>query len=235
MKVAIREELAYQLRILYLVDLLSMRWLGMTLLNLYGLKLREELHAGAYVQKKKTVNIRRDLRLRILHDTLIFQSSLPNINILNVIVDKANKPQDYDIFDKAWGALIQRFHNTISHQNFPGPRNAQDYGLVIVDQTEEKRLRDLTRKMRRFNPIPSQTGVGYRQVPIKTIVEDAIHRDSKHSYFIQMADVNAYFLYQKFFPCKYIKRKGAKNFFNHLNSVLCQVASPRDPQGIVRL
>jgi len=201
----------------------------------YGLKLREELHAGAFVQKKKTVDIRRDLRLRILHDALVFQSALPDINIINVIVNKIDKPSNYDVFNHAWGALIQRFHNTISNQNFPGPKNTQDYGIVVVDQTEEKRLRYLTRKMRRYNPIPSQTGQGYRQVPIKTIIEDAVHRDSKHSYFIQLADVNAYFLYQKFCTCKYVKKKGAKNFFDLLDPVLCKIASPRDPHGIVRL
>jgi hypothetical protein len=166
---------------------------------------------------------------------LAFQASLNDISVINVIVNKNGKAADYDVFEHAWTALIQRFHNTISHQNFPGPRNPQDYGLIVADKTDEKKLRELTRKMRRYNPIPSITGSGYRQLPVKTIVEDAVHRDSKHSLFIQAADVNAYFLFQQEKPCKYVRKKGATKFFHLLDPVLCKVASPRDPQGVVRL
>lgn len=50
-------------------------------------------------------------------------------------------------------------------------------------------------------------GPGVRPIPITTLVEDAVHRNSLHSYFIQLADVNAYFLYQRFQPCGYVRRK----------------------------
>ena len=67
----------------------------------------------------------------------------------------------------------------------------------------------------------------------KLIIEDAIHKDSAHSYFIQLADVNAYFLSQKFQPNQYIKRKGGKNYLDRLQPVLFKQASKKDLLGIV--
>lgn len=202
----------------------------------YGLKLREEIHTTHFIHKPGELQrIAKSLRLRLLRDVLDFEASLPDINILNIVIDKMGKPPEYDVFDQAWKVLVQRFHNTISHRNFPGPQNPEDLGLMVVDQTDEKKLRDLTRKMRRHNPIPNSGQEGYRQIPLTTLIEDPVHRNSLHSYFIQLTDVNAYFLFQKLAPCGYIKRKGAKNYFDRLDPVLCKVASNSDPQGIVRL
>jgi hypothetical protein len=201
----------------------------------YGLKLREELHAGDMLHKPgELARIPKSIRLKILREALDFQSALPDVSIVNIVVDKLGKPLDFDVFDVAWVTLIQRFHNTISYKNFPGPQNPDDRGLLVVDQTEERKLRGISRRIRRYNPVPSMFGPGARPIPITTLVEDAVHRNSLHSYFIQLADVNAYFLYQRFQPCGYVKRKGGRNYFNRLRPVLCTVASRSDADGIVR-
>lgn len=203
--------------------------------NRYGFKLREEIHAAHMIHKPGDLSrIAKSIRLKILKETLRFVGSLPDINVINIVVDKTGKDLDYDVFEMAWTVLIQRFHNTISHRNFPGPQNPEDLGLMIVDRTDEKKLRNLTRRMRRYNPIPDSGGGGnYRQILVSTLVEDPIHRDSLHSYFVQLADVNAYFLHQKIDPCKYIKKKGGRNYFDQLGPILCTVASRNDKQGIV--
>jgi hypothetical protein len=202
----------------------------------YGLKLRDEIHASHFIHSPGELSrIPKSLRLRILRDVIDMQATLPDVSIMNVIVDKQAKPADYDVFMSAWRALVQRFENTNSHRNFPGPRNADDFGVLIVDQTDEVKLRTLTRQLRVYNPVPSIDGIGYRQLPIKTVVEDAVHRNSVHSYFVQLSDVNAYFLYQKHGAAGYIERKGARNYFDRLDPVLCKVASNTDAQGIVRL
>lgn len=202
----------------------------------YGLKLREEIHAGHFLTKPGPMSrIPKSLRLRLLRDVLDFEATLPDVNVISIVVEKQGKPAEYDIFDNAWCALVQRFHNTISHRNFPGPRNPQDLGLLVVDETEEKKLKNLTRRMRVYNPIPNKYGGGYRQLPITTLVEDAVHRNSQHSFFIQLCDVNAYFLYQKHAPSKYVHKKGARNYLDRLDPILCKVASTADPQGIVRI
>jgi len=202
----------------------------------YGLKLREELHAAHFLQKPGVLaRIRKDLRLRIMRDVLDFEAGLPGVSAINILLDKSNKPLGYDVFNRAWMAMIQRFENTISHRNFPGPQNPQDYGLLVVDRTDEPKLRALSRKLRRHNPVPSIGGGSSRQLPIRTLVEDAVHRDSLHSYFIQLADVNAYYLLQREHPNQYIRKKGARNYFNRLSPILCTRASRQDPHGIVRL
>ena len=200
----------------------------------YGLKLRDEIHAADFIHRPGDLaRIGKSLRLRLLRDAIDFQAALPEISIINVVVDKRIKAPDTDIFEVAWTTLIQRFHNTMSHKNFPGPQNPDDKGLLIVDQTDEVKLRNLSRRMRRYNPVPSAFGQGHFAIPITTIVEDAVHRNSQHSYFIQLADVNAYFLFQKYQPCGYVQRKGARNYFSRLGPVLCTVASRSHPQGIV--
>lgn len=203
--------------------------------NRYGLKLREEIHASAFIHRPGDVSrIEKSIRLRILRETLDFQASVAaDINIINVVVDKRGKDSDTDIFEMAWATLIQRFHNTLSYKNFPGPQNADDRGIVVVDQTDEVKLRRLTRRMRRYNPVPSSVDGSARQIPVTTIVEDAVHRNSMHSYLIQLADVNAYFLYQKYQAGGYIAKKGGRNYFSRLGPVLCTVASRAHPEGIV--
>jgi hypothetical protein len=200
----------------------------------YGLKLREEIHAAHFIHNPGDLaRIHKSLRLQILRDVIDFEARLPNLSILNVIVDKQNKTPTDDIFDIAWMTLIQRFHNTIANKNFPGPQNPQDYGILVVDQTDEPKLRILARKMRRYNPVPSRFGTSSRLIPITTVVEDPVHRNSLHSYFIQLADVNAFFLYQKHLACKYVRKKGGRNYFDRLDPILCKVATRANDWGIV--
>lgn len=206
----------------------------------YGLKLREELHCTEFIHSPgKLSRIRKDLRLRILRDALDFEANLKTIQVINVVVDKLGKTPDNDIFQIAWQTLIQRFENTNKHNNLPKPKGGTlgksigDTGMLIVDRTDVHRLRKLSRKMGKFNHIPKAYGTGSFSMPTSTLIEDAVHRDSIHSYFIQLADVNAYFLKQKFQACGYVKRKGGRNYFDRLDPVLCKVASNSNKQGIV--
>ena len=200
----------------------------------YDLKVREEIHASEFISKPGQLKrIPKSIRLKILGKFLEFQASIQDISIINVVVVKSANP-GRDIFEIAWETLITRFHNTMSHHNFPGPRNPDDRGLIITDQTDEPKLRRLTRKMRRFNHVPSMINQGQsRSVPTITIVEDAVHRSSSHSAFVQLSDVNAYFLRQLFKPNRYIKTQGARHWFNKLGDALCTVASRDRPDGIV--
>lgn len=203
----------------------------------YGFKLREEIHSSHFIHKPKDFGrIAKSLRLRLLRDVIDFQASLSNYQIINVVINKKNKPPKSDIFDLAWQTLIQRIEKTVSHRHFIGSLyNTKDSAMLFVDKTDEIKLRALTRKMRRYNPMPNKNGIGsgYRLMPLKFIIEDAVHRDSAHSYFIQLADVNVYFLGQKFEPCGYVKKKGGRNYITRLQPVLCTKASGSNTLGIV--
>ncbi len=202
----------------------------------YGIKLRDELHASVLIHRPGELRrVPKSLRLRALRDCIDFQKELPDINLINIVVDKEGKEAGYDVFESAWKVLIQRFDNTISYRNFPGPHNPQDLGLLVADQGDERKLRILMRKMRKYNPVPNTGGSGFRDLPLKTITEDAVHRDSLHSYFVQLVDINAYFLHQKFEACKYVRNKGANNYFSRLEPILCKVACRVNPLGIVKI
>lgn len=204
----------------------------------FGLRLREEIHAAAFINRPgPLVRIPRNERLTIIRAFANELASMQDINIINVVVDKQGKPENYDVFIMAWKVLVQRFANTMSYRNFPGPINADERGMIFPDHTDVKELTQLMRQLRRFNPIPQQPqfGIGYRNLTMTTIIEDPSFRDSSHSYFIQAADLAAFLLYQKFAPNSYIRRKSAQNYFDRLNPILCKVASRKNPQGIVFL
>lgn len=202
----------------------------------FGLLLREEIHAGHMISNPGDIaRIKRNDRLSIIRFYLNEISSLPDISIINVVVDKQGKPADYDVMEKAWTALIQRFSNTISGRNFPGPANPDERGILIPDQSHAKFITGLLRKMRVYNPVPNRYGFGYRNIQVSNLIEDPFFKDSRDSYFIQAADVAAFALYQHLCPSAYIRRKSAQNYFQRLSNTLCKSASPRDPDGIVRL
>jgi hypothetical protein len=206
----------------------------------FGLLMREEIHAAHFISRPGSLSrIARNDRLSILRHFADELASMTDINIINVVVSKYNKPHDYNIFNSGWMALIQGFSNTISSRNFPGSKNSyDDNGMIIPDNTDVKKLTQLLRRMRRYNPIPnmqSMFGTGYRNLTVRNLIEDPYFKRSDDSYFIQAADLAAYLLYQHITPNKYMQLKGGHRHFDGLEPILCRQASHSDPRGIVWL
>lgn len=203
--------------------------------NFYGLKLREEIHAAHFFAKPgKLARIPKHDRLQICKRAIDFQENLGYINLVNVVVRKDGKPLTFDVFGIAWNRLVQRIDNTIQYGNFPnGNGRGVDKAIIIPDQTDNKKLTGLIRRMRRYNPVPNMGAPGYRMLQTNLIAEDPYFKDSAGSFIHQLVDVNAYFLYQMHHPNSYIRSKSAQNFFKRYNTALCKVASRNDPLGIV--
>jgi hypothetical protein len=204
-----------------------------TLRAVYGLPVRAEIHASEYI-KSRVFELPRHQRLGILRNTLDELAKIADISITNVIVDKTNKPADFDVFDFAWKALFQRFENTLVYGNFPGAHR-NDYGIIFTDATAGTKLLRMVRKMSVYNPVPNTGGGGYRNLPFVRIIEDPHGKNSAESMAIQMADVCAYFLHQRYRPNGYIRKQGAKYYFDRLTPVLNLNASRTSPLGIVEL
>jgi len=203
----------------------------------FGLLMTEEIHASGMINRPgRLVRIKRNDRLTILRAFLDEITHLPDVNVINVVADKRPSDTSDIVFDRTWTALIQRFEDTLSHRNFPGPANSDERGLIICDETDQ-RLNRLLRRMRRYNPVPHRKsfGQGYRDLRLKYIIEDPVHRDSKSTYFLQAVDTTAFFLYQELAPNSFIRRKGAKKYFRRLLPVLCTVATKTNPYGVVHL
>lgn len=204
----------------------------------FGLKLREEIHAAAMINRPgDLVRIKRNDRLTIIRAFADELTSMSDLHVINIAIDKQDKGTEYDVFTQAWRAMLQRFANTMTRNNFPGPHNADERGIIFADQTDTLKLTRLLRQMRRYNPVPNQSeyGPGYRHLQVHNIAEDPNFRNSRDSYFIQAADVVAFLLYQYLTPSAYMRRKSGQNYFTRMDLILSKVASTHDPYGIVRL
>lgn len=211
----------------------------------YKVYLDDELHAAHMIAKpsKIAASLRRlskHERLAIIRHFTDEIAMLSDVSIINVVVDKrtGRVPNKDAVFRWAWYSLFQRFENTIRYQNFPGPKNADDRGIVFPDATDRQKLRKYLDEMRLNNLLKVRQGHGafvYLNKPIRLIIEDPVVRDSQHSYLIQAADCVAFLLKQSVQPSNYMKRHGGNAYFKRLDSVLCKHASKTDPEGVVRL
>lgn len=207
----------------------------------FGLRLREELHAAHFISRPgELVRIPRNDRLTIMRHFADRLGAMPDLRLLAVIVDKAKaatRTPPPDVFTLAWGALLQRFENTLSHRNFPNAGTEESRGMLFPDHTDDLKLTSLTRRMRHYNPIPndSRFGGGYRDLPVAHIIEDPHLKNSATSYFIQAADLAAYLIYQGQAPNAYMRKKAGHNYYKRLGPICCTVASRADPMGFVRL
>jgi len=206
-----------------------------------GVNMNEELHASAMITRSKgklgnTLEVlKKHQRLAVLRRFVSEIARLPDISLINVVVDKTKRGSKEEVFQLAWKAMFQRFENTLDNRNFPGPLNPDERGLVFADNTDGGKLRQYLRAMRRFNPIPFRYGAATRNLPIRMIIEDPNLRDSRLFYFIQVVDCVAYMVKQYIKPCSYMKTKGGNSYFKRLEPVLCKVASRNDPYGLVRI
>jgi len=203
--------------------------------DVYGLNLRDEIHSAKYVDRGSGVSVPKHNRLLILKRFAECLADMPFISVTNVIINKADKPDKYDVFSNAWRALFQRFDTTLFYENFPGNHYEKDNGMVFCDNTDGKKLTALMRKMAVYNPVPFEGGVGFRNIPIRNIIEDPNLRNSAHSHFVQAADLCAFLLYQLHCPKTYYKRKTGKGYFRILESILNTSASKKNSYGIVYL
>lgn len=202
-----------------------------TMRAVHGLPVRAEIHASEFI-KSKVHGLPRHVRLAILRNALDELAKIPDISITSVIIDKTTKSAGIDIFELEWKYLFQRFENTLIYGNFPGGFR-QDYGIIFTDSTAGMKLLRLVRKMSVYNPVPNIGGIGSRNLPVLKIIEDPHGKDSKESLAVQMADVCAYFLHQRFKPNSYIRRQSAVHYYDRLGPVLNLKASRTDPLGIV--
>lgn len=204
-----------------------------TLKTTYGLPVRGEIHASEFINSRP-FDIEKHNRLAILRNCLDELAKIDFISVTNVSISKAGKPGNYDLFHNAWGTLFQRFENTLLHGNFPGGFS-RDHGMLLTDATAGTKLTRLVRRMAVYNYIPSKYSGESRNIPIKRIIEDPHMKDSAETYPIQMCDVIAYFLYQRYSPNRYIRNKRAVRYFDRLTPILNTRASQNHLLGIVEL
>ena len=211
----------------------------------YKVYLDDELHAADMIVKPSKIapslqRLFKHERLAIIRNFADEIATLSDVSIINVVVDKrtGRVPSKEEVFRWAWYSWFQRFENTIRYQNFPGPKNADDRGIVFPDATDGQKLRKYLDEMRLNNLLKVRQRHGafvYLNEPIKLLIEDPVVRDSQNSYLIQVADCVAFLLKQSVQPSNYMRKHGGNAYFKRLDPVLCKHASKTDPEGVVRL
>lgn len=133
------------------------------------------------------------------------------IRIINTVIDKTRiVKRDYQVLEKAFAYNVQRLEMHVRklehHEHF----------LIITDEGRLSKMRSVTRKMNRFNFIPSRYGGTYRD-DLKTMIEDPLPKNSAESHFIQIADVVSFVIY--LYACNHMA-KGSIPWANRVKRVL---------------
>lgn len=104
--------------------------------------------------------------------------------IITVVINKRNiVNRDYNVLDTALTYSIQRVHNDLQADS--------GHFLVITDEGRVAKMRSTVRRLQRINFVPLAGGQeSYRQ-DLKNLIEDPLPKNSRDSYFIQLADMVA--------------------------------------------
>lgn len=160
--------------------------------NDFGLPVNLEMHTKNFLLDKnpyRDFNFSKQNRIKIITSFCEFLSSL-ELKIINTVIIKKNIISDkYDVLDKALTYSVQRIENDLSAVNESNKRF-----MIITDSGRVGKMRKTTRKIQKINYIPSKySGFNYRK-EIKYLIEDPLPKDSKESYFIQLADLVSYII-----------------------------------------
>jgi hypothetical protein len=202
----------------------------------FEIRRNQELHANRNIAGRGALWGRRwpvADRIRLFQLVLEAVAQMPGVSVINVCVRKVDPVFDgkrgRDVLEKAWALLLQRFHNYIDSRR---GRSVSEYGMVIHDSGHTVEIRKLMRKLRVYNPVPGKFGGPSRNIPLTTLIEDPVPRDSFHAQFIQICDFIAFSLFRR--EEIVTKYPGLEQVFEILNPVILREAARSDPWGIVR-
>ena len=161
--------------------------------NIFNLPIKMEFHTKDFILNKnpyRKLQINDDDRLLILELFCELTSTL-KISIINVVINKENISPNtlYNVLDNALKYSIQRIENDL---NKIDPIKKF---MIITDQGRIGKMRMTARKIQRINFIPSKYNNRPYRKEIKSLIEDPLQKDSKESYFIQLADLVASIVY----------------------------------------
>lgn len=157
---------------------------------------RAELKASWLIHNKgdiRAAELRYPARLAAYRAALRFQRKCGLFRSFTVLIDKTKiQKRDRDVREMAWQRAIERLERFGT--------GMKDNIHVLPDEGHGEFIRKKIRAMRRFNNVPSAFGGASLDRKARNIVEDSSDRRSHESYFIQLADLNAYAAFRRVFP-----------------------------------
>lgn len=168
-----------------------MRDLRKNLKDMYGYKIKEEMHTKQFLTNKNPYamygwsdEVRKEIVVQ-------FARTISGMDgrAINVIIDKRKIISlDYPVLDRALTYNLQRIEND---------SNKKWNYLVITDEGRLAPMRRTARRLQIYNPIPSHYQGTYNH-PLNMMIEDILEKNSSESYFIQVCDFISYFVHLHF-------------------------------------
>jgi hypothetical protein len=208
--------------------------------NTYGLAVRAEVKANYLLRGKGPLwrlNLTETQRNEIYRDMMRVQADL-GFQTYAIVINKqelVNRGRSENAREVAWEFLLQRIERLTT------TTQPQTTAMVVHDEGEGAVVRKIARKARRAGSAGSAFGTGHLDRPARLLVDDPVSRDSRQSYFVQLADLSAYAAFRRIHP------PPARNvpivpqtMWDELGAAiytdanyLARLDHPQDPPGIV--
>ena len=152
--------------------------------------------------------------------------------IFNVVLDVRR----WGTHQKAHEISIERLANRVQRMM----RGLGSYAVAIFDQGKEDEVTKILRRLAVFNPIPSAYGAwdggsASQNIVLDRFIDDAVFKDSRRSYFLQLADFAAWSLLKREVPpTGFVQTYRYNEAFQAIEVKCFRPASRNDPLGIVR-
>lgn len=164
----------------------------------FGIPVRAELKANYLLQNGGALRDRplsELARFKLYRSLMRIQPKL-GLTTFAVVIDKSKAVKKFatarPVSDIAWEYLLQRLERR-AHKE-------RTEILVVHDEGDALTIRKRARKARRAGTAGSSTGLGVLSVPFTRLLDDPVARNSQQSYFIQLADLNAYAAFRRVYP-----------------------------------
>jgi hypothetical protein len=164
----------------------------------FGIPVRAELKANYLLRNGgplRRLHLSESARYAVYRGSMRLQPKLGMLAFA-VVVDKAQSAQQYqgrDPRDVAWERLLQRIERFMTQSH-------QSPVLLVHDEGEGVLVRKLARKARRAGTAGSMFGTGLLRRPARDLLDDPVAKDSRQSYFLQLADLVAYGAFRRLHP-----------------------------------
>jgi len=201
----------------------------------FGVPVRAELKAAYLLRNEgpfKQLALPEEQRRIIYRQTMRLHSKL-GLRTFAVVIRKREMTEhnpELNCRDVAWDYLLQRLRNQTEK-----PPLAPCTIAIVHDEGEQATIRKLARRARRAGTAGSMFGTEQLRIPFTRLIDDPTPRDSRHSYFIQLADLAAYAAFRRLYaPPPRLVHIVSESTWDELGDARYDpVTNEKDPPGIV--
>ena len=162
----------------------------------FGVPARAEIKANWLVRSAgdlRPLNL-NDVERRAIYELHMKLLNWNRFSVMAVVIDKPPDREPVNVSDLAWESMFQRL------ERFSAPDKGNAGPAVIIhDEGDETRIRKQARQRRRYGTAGGAFGGQVRR-DFRLLTDDPHPKNSKHSYFVQLADLVAYAAYRRCVP-----------------------------------